>query len=151
MFQICQSRPILLPNNKYTVENLQRLVKFCQIGEISPNLVTLVVPDIRTLYYCRALIKFQDQISAFIKYMDFTISFILMGTPCEDVFFEVQSVDKMNRYSLWSNQKYLASKQFLLQKARRRFDPWTRQKMGGPGVSVLAIYHEDSSSILLKL
>ena len=41
MFQICQSRPIILKKRNKLLKNCQRLVKFCQIGEISPNLVTL--------------------------------------------------------------------------------------------------------------
>ena len=45
MSQICQSRLSILPNKKLTAKNLPRLVNFCQNGEISTNLVTLMAGD----------------------------------------------------------------------------------------------------------
>ena len=45
MSQICQSRPSILPNKKWTVKNLLTTCNsFCQSGKISPNLVTLHPP-----------------------------------------------------------------------------------------------------------
>ena len=41
VLNICQSRFKILPNTKWTLKNCQRLLKFHQSGENSPNLVTL--------------------------------------------------------------------------------------------------------------
>ena len=40
-FKICQSKLKILPNTNYTLLNGQSFLTWCQIGEISPNLVTL--------------------------------------------------------------------------------------------------------------
>ena len=43
MSQICHGQLSIFPNKKWTVKNLPKTGKLCQRGEISPNLITLLI------------------------------------------------------------------------------------------------------------
>ena len=107
VLNICQSRFKILPNTKWTLKNCQRLLKFHQSGENSPNLVTLYQEQQKQQQqfgslFLLALSQYLFLLPSITIYLPLTLSFSLSYPISLSLCLSVSSSNYLFRLAIYS-------------------------------------------------